>query len=84
MKIKANFFDNADEADFYYQKDEKWIKLGITQKLYFRLDHFVGCRVGLFLFSTKEVDGVADFEHFVYKCVKGTGLLTWSRLCCNR
>ena len=75
LKIKANFFDNIDEADFYYQKDEKWIKLGITQKLYFRLDHFVGCRVGLFLFSTKEVDGVADFEHFVYKVCQGDGVI---------
>ena len=67
LKVHADFADNIDIADFYYQDQDKWVKLGITQKLYFRLDHFVGCRVGLFLFSTKEIGGKADFEQFVYE-----------------
>lgn len=67
LKVRANFVDSIDEADFYYQDKEEWIKLGITQKLYFRLDHFVGCRFGLFLFSTKDIGGAVDFTHFVYK-----------------
>ena len=67
LKVRANFSDNIDEVGFYYKEKEKWNKLGITQKLYFRLDHFVGCRTGLFLFSTKEIGGVVDFTNFVYK-----------------
>ncbi len=70
IKLQANFEDNIDEAQFYYKDKDEWIKLGVTQKLYFRLDHFVGCRVGLFLFSTKEIGGVAEFEQFKYKCLK--------------
>lgn len=66
VKIRANFEDMADEAEFYFQVKDQWIKLGITHKLYFQLDHFVGCRIGLFLFSSKEIGGAVDFEHFVY------------------
>ncbi|MDF2942577.1 MAG: glycosyl hydrolase 43 family protein [Herbinix sp.] len=68
LKVHANFEDNIDIAEFYFQKDNDWIKFGITHKLYFRLDHFVGCRTGLFLFSTQEIGGEADFEHFTYQC----------------
>jgi beta-xylosidase len=70
FKVHANFLDNIDEANFYYQSEDRWNMLGITQKLYFRLDHFVGSRFGLFLFSTKEIGGMADFEHFEYKVLE--------------
>lgn len=70
LKVKANFVDNIDEAEFYYKDGEDWVKLGITHKLKFRLDHFCGCRFGLFLFSTKVTGGVADFEHFVYNVLE--------------
>lgn len=66
LKVRANFDDNIDEADFYYLDNKEWIKLGVTQKLYFRLDHFVGCRVGLFMFSTKKIGGMAGFNNFIY------------------
>lgn len=66
LKVSADFNVNIDEADFYYQDAGKWNKLGITKKLYFRLDHFVGCRFGLFLFSTLETGGAVEFEHFIY------------------
>ncbi|MHB8127881.1 MAG: glycoside hydrolase family 43 protein [Mobilitalea sp.] len=69
LQVYADFKDSIDIAEFYYQKNDEWIKLGITHKLYFRLDHFIGCRVGLFLFSTKEIGGEADFEQFVYHCL---------------
>ncbi len=70
LKMRADFFDNIDEAEFYYQEGECWNKLGITQKLYFRLDHFAGCRVGLFMYSTKITGGAADFEQFMYEVTK--------------
>ncbi len=66
LKLRANFEDYTDEVEFYYQNNEEWVKLGITHKLYFKLDHFMGCRIGLFLFSTKKIGGKADFTNFVY------------------
>ena len=32
----------------------------------FKMDHFTGCRIGLFLYSTKETGGIADFYDFAY------------------
>ena len=53
---------------FFYKTDAQteFTKLGETHKLFFKLDHFVGCRFGLFLFSTKETGGVAEFSKFRY------------------
>lgn len=70
LKLHADFEDNKDEAQFYYQSGDEWMKLGITHKLYFKLDHFVGCRVGLFLYSMKETGGTADFSNFKYNCIE--------------
>jgi beta-xylosidase len=67
LKISTNFVNNEDTADFYYLRDDKWEKLGITHQLYFRLDHFTGCRFGLFLFSTKNIGGATLFSNFIYK-----------------
>lgn len=74
LMVSTNFEDQIDMADFYYcEADEKqdknrleWKKLGISHKLYFKLDHFCGCRFGLFLFSTAETGGYADFSFFHY------------------
>lgn len=66
FQLRVNFENNVDEAEFYYESESNWVKLGITQKLFFRLDHFTGCRAGLFLFSTEETGGAADFEQFIY------------------
>lgn len=68
LKLHADFEDNRDEVQFYYQSEDEWMKLGITHKLYFKLDHFVGCRVGLFLYSTRETGGAVDFSNFKYDC----------------
>ncbi|NLK74137.1 MAG: glycosyl hydrolase 43 family protein [Clostridiales bacterium] len=70
LKVYGNFENNIDIAEFYYQCNGEWIKLGVTHKLYFRLDHFVGCRIGLFIYSTKEIGGKADFEKFDYRCLQ--------------
>lgn len=67
LKVQADFKDGADTAEFYYQDKGQWNSLGIKHRLYFRLDHFTGCRVGLFLYATKETGGTADFENFLYQ-----------------
>lgn len=66
LKLVANFQQMKDEAEFYYLSGSEWKKLGITQKLYFKLDHFTGCRAGLYLYSTKQTGGIADFMDFQY------------------
>lgn len=68
LKVCGNFKENIDVAKFYYKYNDEWIQLGIDHKLYFRLDHFVGCRVGLFQYSTKTIGGLANFEEFSYSC----------------
>lgn len=66
LKVRFNFIENIDEAEFFYENENKWNKLGITQKLYFTLDHFMGCRIALFLYSTKDIGGYADYKDFEY------------------
>jgi beta-xylosidase len=71
LKVHACFDDMKDEATFYFLDDAEWKKIGITQKLYFGLDHFVGCRFGLFMYSTKNIGGKASFRHFVIEPSEG-------------
>lgn len=47
-------------------ENEEWEKLGPDHKLYFKLDHFCGCRFGLVVYSTEEAGGAAKFSNFVY------------------
>lgn len=67
LKVTFNFYNNIDEAEFYYKDKDEWIKLGITQKLFFMLDHFVGCRIALFIYATKQNGGYTDFCDFKYE-----------------
>jgi beta-xylosidase len=68
LKAKCTLPGKDDEAEFFYLDSGEWKKVGITHKLFFRLDQFVGCRFALFLFSTKTTGGVADFSDFRYAC----------------
>ena len=65
--LKANFENMSDSLDFYYLSDGKFVKVGATHDLKFRLDHFTGARFGLFVFSTSEVGGEAVFTRFIYR-----------------
>ncbi len=66
LKAYANFVDNIDTCEFFYQEGDQWKKLGVTYPMTYKLDMFVGCRFGLFLYSTKEIGGLADFSSFRY------------------
>lgn len=80
LKIEAEFMKMQDEARFFYaqpsadadcqdtvQRDtESWRQLGITHNLYFKMDHFTGCRFGLFVYATEETGGRAGFSAFQY------------------
>ena len=65
LRVEADFAGMRDEAQFFYWDCGGWRKIGVTHKLHFKLDHFVGCRFGLFLYSTLETGGRAGFANFV-------------------
>jgi len=66
LKIEVDFENLKDEARFSYRENNQWKPLGIVHQLHFKLDHFTGCRFGLFLYSTKKIGGMADFLNFEY------------------
>ena len=66
FKIEADFEQMKDEAALFYDAGEGWTLIGSMQKLYFRLDHFTGCRFGLFIYATDEPGGEVTFSEFIY------------------
>ena len=63
LRMDVDFDHQTDEVQFYYQDENgEFVPLGDKMKLYFKLDHFTGCRTGLFVFSTKESGGEAGFH----------------------
>ncbi len=66
LMAEADFDGMRDEARFYYEENGAFICLGSPKKLYFWLDHFAGCRFGLFAYATKQPGGTARFSDFVY------------------
>ncbi len=67
FKIDVDFEKMKDEAIFFYDEGHGWKQIGTPKKLYFKLDHFTGCRFGLFVFATKKIGGKAAFSEFIYK-----------------
>ena len=55
-----------DTAYFYYKKGSEFIQVGRRHELYYKVDHFTGCRVGMFIYATKETGGHAVFKSFTY------------------
>jgi len=62
VQIQGDFEDLKDEATFFYQGKQ----VGPPHKLAFKLDHFTGCRYGLFYYSTEEAGGKVNFTDFKY------------------
>lgn len=65
--VQADFHTGTDEAFFCYKTGDQWRQLGPIHKLYFKLDHFTGCRVGLFYYATQEAGGTVLFQDFIYE-----------------
>lgn len=66
LRLEVDFERMKDTASFYYREGGAWKKLGPDHRLYFKLDHFCGCRFGLAVYSTREAGGCAGFSDFVY------------------
>ena len=67
VRVRAEFSLGSSEERFYYLDGGEWKEFGIPVHPTFDLKHFVGCRVGLFAYSTEKVGGSASFSHFVYE-----------------
>lgn len=69
FRLEADFDQMKDEVAFFFRAGDgdPWTALGLAHQVYFKMDHFVGCRFGLFLYATKETGGSASFRHFVYE-----------------
>lgn len=67
FRVAVDFDQMKDEAVFYYDAGAGLKQIGPVQKLYFRLDHFTGCRFGLFIYATEEIGGMVTFSEFVYE-----------------
>jgi hypothetical protein len=66
FKIEVDFEQMKDEAHLSFDAGKGWTQIGPVQKLYFGLDHFTGCRFGLFIYATKECGGRVTFSEFIY------------------
>lgn len=69
LRIKTNFEDMEDTAEFSYKPEGATHFECIAKKhqLYYKVDHFTGARYGLSIFSTKTTGGFATFTDFKYK-----------------
>ena len=56
-----------DTVEFAWKNGTHWESLGERHRLYFRLDHFAGCRFALAVYATRESGGEAVFKDFVYQ-----------------
>lgn len=66
LRVEARFSPDHDEASFWFWQGDRWCPLGPRHALAFKLDHFTGCRFGLFHWATQSVGGSAGFSDFRY------------------
>jgi beta-xylosidase len=67
LRIDFNFEDSLDQANFFYSEDgTDWKPIGRTLHMKYALEHFMGYRIGLFNYATKQSGGYADFDYFHY------------------
>ncbi len=66
VHLRADFDFCADTVRFSHLADGEWRAVKGVHRLVYRLDHFVGCRIGLFLYATADIGGTARFTDFDY------------------
>ncbi|MBE5921272.1 MAG: glycosyl hydrolase 43 family protein [Lachnospiraceae bacterium] len=67
LKVYFDFEDSRDIVEFYYSANgSDWKKIGVDVKMLYTLDHFMGYRIGLYNYATKELGGYADYEYFKF------------------
>lgn len=66
LRAEVGFIGGTGEVQFMWDNNGSWEELGSVHKMSFTLDHFVGCRFGLYMYSTEVKGGIASFEDFEY------------------
>ena len=67
LRAAVRFDGPEGRVCFEYLDSSGWKPLGPEHTMTFALDHFTGCRFGLFLYSTREPGGRASFSRFTYR-----------------
>ena len=67
LRASVRFAGHEGSVQFEYLDSEGWKPLGPVHTMAFALDHFTGCRFGLFLYATEEAGGSASFSAFTYR-----------------
>ena len=69
LRIDANTFALVGNATIFWKRlpEKEFKPVPFSKSLQFTLAHFVGCRFALFMFSTKESGGTAEFSDFKYE-----------------
>ena len=68
FRAEVSFEGFRGSVRFPFLKGEAWELIGPAHEMQFRLDHFVGCRFGLYLYATRETGGSAAFRKFMRTC----------------
>ena len=68
LRMSAHFGGEKEYVQFSYWKKNtnSWETIGKEQEVTFALDHFTGCRVGLFQMATENVGGIAKMREYVF------------------
>ena len=69
LRAVVRFEGMTGRARFCYESGGGFLPLGPEHEMTFALDHFTGCRVGLFLYATRETGGAAAFSRFTLRPV---------------
>lgn len=70
LRVSFDYRQRKDQATFLYSSDQvEWKQLGDILPMVFTLDVFVGYRIGLFCYATRELGGFADFKEFNVKAM---------------
>ncbi len=64
LRLRGDFEKMKDVLSYAFFDGDQWQELASDIKHQFTLDHFTGCRVGLFMYSTKTVGGMSKFSDF--------------------
>ena len=68
LRIHFDYEDSRDIAEFFYSVDGvNFAKIGEELKMLYTLDHFMGYRIGIFNYASKETGGYVDFKNFEYQ-----------------
>lgn len=69
LRIECQF-DNGNREDiayFRYSSDgETWRSIGEPLRMQYRLEHFMGYRLGLYNYATMQTGGFVDYDYFRY------------------